>query len=226
MLYSLQGKIKKFRHAKSARRTVLDVLYKHALPPASQKVEDTRFLVLDCEMTGLNPQKNSLISLGWVEISGTKIKLSSARHTLIYSGEPVDRSAEIHGLYDNQVAGAASIGRALTSLAKHMEGKVVVFHHAPLDLAFLQNAARFNVGCPLHFAYVDTMAIESRRQKLQNRSGSLQLNAVCQKYGLPPALQHNALADARATAELFLAQCAHIGHLPQLRLRDLGIKCA
>ncbi len=225
MFYNLSGWYKKQRWATSAAKSFLAPLYQSSLPPLAQSVMNTQFLAVDCEMTGLNPAKDSLLSIGWVEIKGNRVELSSAQHCLVYSDTSVGQSASIHGLRDHQVAGAASAARALTSFATQARGKVLIFHHAPLDIAFLQRAATAVLGCPLYLAYVDTMLIEKRRLALQNRTDSLQLNLCRERYCLPPALQHNALADARATAELFIAQCAQISPLRTLKLKDLGLQC-
>jgi len=176
-------------------------------------------------MTGLNPARDSLLSIGWVEVHGNRLLLETAQHYLIYSQAPVGNSASIHGLQDHQLAGARTEAKALTALVRQAQGKVLVFHHANLDLAFLQKAARQVLGCPLLLPFLDTMMIEKRRLALQNRNDSLQLNLCRDRYGLPPALAHNALADARATAELFLAQCTQINAGNNLKLGDLAIRC-
>ncbi len=225
MFYNLQGWLKKWRWSHQAAKSILAPLYRDQLPSPSTLLMETRFLAVDCEMTGLSPDKDSLLSIGWVEINGDCIELASAQHFLIYSTTSVAKTASIHGLRDHQVAGAASVSRALTALATQAKGKVLVFHHAPLDLAFLQRAAIKILGCPLYLPYVDTMEIEKRRLALQNRSDSLQLNLCRDRYGLPTALQHNALSDARATAELLIAQCAQLHAAKPLTLSDLYIKC-
>lgn len=177
-------------------------------------------------MTGLNPNQDSLLSIGWVGIDGSRIELATAYQTLIYTDQPLNDSPTIHGIKDHQVAGAASVARALASLAGQAEGKVLIFHHARLDLAFLQRAALGQLGCPLYFAYLDTMQIERRRLALRNRTAPLQLQQCRERYGLAPMLQHDALADARATAELFIAQCAQMDAPQKLTLGDLGLDCS
>lgn len=175
-------------------------------------------------MTGLSVERDTLVSIGWVNISNNMIDLASARHMRIYTQDPVGKSATIHGLFDHDIAGGTSIAQVLSLFAHAANGKVLVFHHAHLDVAFLQRAALSSIGCPLLFPYVDTMVNEQRRQALQNRTDSLQLNLIRTRYNLPDCLEHNALEDARATAELFLAQQARMGDEGKLRLKDLGMK--
>lgn len=209
----------------AAKKTVFSPLYHEAFPTGSQSIRNTTFLAVDCEMTGLDPKKDSLLSIGWIEISNHRVKLSSANHMLVYAENSVGASAKIHGLRDNQLAGAASIGKVLSIFTRDACGKILIFHHAHLDLAFLQKAALETIGCPLLFPYIDTLQIEKSRLAMQNRSDSLQLNLCRQRYNLPPAFEHNALDDARATAELFLAQTASMNPKTDLQLKDLELSC-
>jgi DNA polymerase-3 subunit epsilon len=111
-------------------------------------------------------------------------------------------------------------------LIKQMQGAVLVFHHAPLDMRFLQNASIDNFRCPLLFSYVDTMEIEKRRMHLQGKITGLRLAQCRQRYGLLAGSQHNALADAQATAELFLAQASYLGKSHELKLSRLALRCS
>ncbi|KZX75314.1 hypothetical protein A3715_03540 [Oleiphilus sp. HI0009] len=95
--------------------------------------------------------------------------------------------------------------QALGLLMNELAGAVAVFHHARLDLAFLQKVARENYGCPLIFDYVDTMVIERTLMEKQGSAGAIQLEVCRDRYGLPKAYAHNALSDAIATAEFLCA---------------------
>lgn len=194
-----------------ASKCPLKGLYEAPLIKASRPLKELSFLVVDCEMTGLNAQKHELLSIGWVKIDRLGIDYSSRRHVLLHAKQSVGESYVIHGLDDRKIAGAGNAGRAISMLAKDMEGAVLVFHHAVLDLAFLQKTSLHDFACPLLFQYVDTMDIERRLLEKQGRTGALQLNLCRNRYHLPPAMEHNAMFDAVATAELFLAQCAALG---------------
>jgi len=225
-LYKTRFAWQKWKWANAARRTPFNALYHVNLPPAQTFMRDQKFVVLDCEMSGLDSDKNELLSLGWVQIKQGRIDYGSRRHLLVHAGASVGDSIKIHGLCDRQIAGAASPSKALTLLAQQIESAVLVFHHASLDLAFLRTSAMHSFTCPMIFPYVDTMKIEQKRLERQSRSASLQLNLCRDRYGLPPAFQHNAMHDAVATAELFLAQCAHMASGAGPRLKELLVSIA
>ena len=226
MLYKLQHKFQHWRFHKKAIGTPLQPLYEQPLIKARQKFADTRFLVLDCEMSGLDIKNSQLLSLGWVMIEHGRIINASARHQLIHADRGAGDSSRIHGLLDSSLAGATSAASVLMLLIKQMQGAVLVFHHAPLDIRFLQKAAIENFRCPLLFSYLDTMNIEKQRRHLQGKTLGLRLSQCRERYGLTSSQQHNALADAQATAELLLAQASYLDREQKLKLSDLSIRCS
>jgi len=173
-------------------------------------------------MSGLDPRQAELLSLGWVCISGREICLDSAEHHLLRSHGGVGHSATVHQLRDCELQGAEPAPLVLRRFLAAAAGRVLVFHHAPLDLAFLDRASREHLGAPLLLPAVDTLLLERRRWTRRDREpgqGDLRLAACREAYGLPVHRAHNALEDALATAELLLAQIAAGGR--GMRLRDL-----
>lgn len=225
MLYKLKYKYRQWRYRQKAQNSPLQPLYDEAPLQMSQDFMSTRFLVLDCEMSGLDPNKCQLLSIGWVVIENGRIINSTARHLLIHAERGAGDSSRIHGLLDSSIAGAKSAASVLMLLMKQIPGSVLVFHHAPLDVKFLQKATIDNFRCPLLFSYVDTMEIEKRRIHLQGKSMGLRLAQCRERYGLKSGGQHNALADAQATAELLLAQASYLSRKQSLNLSQLSLDC-
>ena len=114
----------------------------------------------------------------------------------------------------------------LMLLMKQIPGAVLVFHHAYLDMRFLQKATVEIFRCPLMFSYIDTMVIEKKRIHLQGKTLGLRLTQCRERYGLPIRNQHNALEDAQAAAELLLAQASHLDKHESLKLSHLSLSCS
>jgi len=226
VFYKLHHKFQHWRYHTKASGTPVQPLYQQTLIKASQSFASTRFLVLDCEMSGLDVKSCQLLSLGWVMIEHGRIVNASARHQLIHADRGAGESSKIHGLLDSSLAGATSAASVLMLLIKQMQGAVLVFHHAPLDIRFLQKAAIENFRCPLLFSYIDTMGIEKRRVHMQGKTMGLRLSQCRERYGLTSSQQHNALADAQATAELLLAQASYLDREQKLKLSDLSVRCS
>ena len=226
VFYKFQHGIQRKRFHKKAYGTPVQPLYEQPLIATSESYKTTRFLVLDCEMSGLDVKNSHLLSLGWVMIEHKRIVNASGKHLLIHAESGTGDSSRIHGLLDSRIAGARSAAAALILLIRQMEGAVLVFHHAPLDIRFLQKAALENFRCPLLFPYIDTMEIEKKRLHLQGKAMGLRLSQCRERYGLLSAQQHNALADAQATAELLLAQASYLEKGHDLTLSELHVHCA
>jgi DNA polymerase-3 subunit epsilon len=187
-------------------------------------LQDTPILSVDLELTGLDPQAAGIVSLGWTAIEGGRIRMGSNRHILVRSSRAVGHSATIHELRDQDVAGGVPEAEALAELFECAENHLLLFHHAGLDVPCLQRACEHWAGCRPPLPVLDTLRWELDRlaQRGQSpRDGSLRLGALRSRYHLPDHALHDALGDAIATAELFLAMAAHAQPEGRLRLTPL-----
>lgn len=194
-------------------------------------VAETEFLVVDLETTGLDPRRDQVVSMAWVPVIGTQVRLGLAGGGLVQppAGTEMGPSATVHGLTDDAVAGAAPIHDVLAPLLEALAGRVLVAHHAPLELSFLREPVRRLTGARMRTAVVDTMAVQHRLELGPHgevRPGRLRLDQARRGYGLPRYGAHLALTDAIATAELLLAQAAELEHRlgRTVTLADLGAR--
>ena len=173
---------------------------------------ESRVLVMDLEMTGLNAQEDSIISAGWVVIEQGRIELALAGHqyfqpTAMMASDVAD-SAHIHMITDHQLE---QQGQPLSHWLQRLSGDLLadrwVFHHAPIDMAFLKMfSERLSIALP-SVAIDDTVLLEQKRYSeltLESQQ-QLSLTACRARHRLPAYRQHHALSDALATAELYLA---------------------
>ena len=174
------------------------------------------FLVVDVETTGLDPRRDHVLEVGWVPVTSGEVVLNGVRGTLVRppSGVVVGESAVLHGLTDDDLGAAPGLADVLAELGAALQGRVLVAHHAPIEIGFLVGALFDGQadGAPLHV--VDTMTLQ--RRLLVGRHGepppgALRLDAARRRFGLPRYAAHRAATDAIATAELLLAQVAELG---------------
>lgn len=216
--------LRRARHRRRVAGTPLAVCWDQPAPRSRDQCRDTSFLVCDGEMSSLDPATGSLLSLGWVAIEGGAIALATARHELINGQQAVGQSATIHHIHDRELVEGLPLAAVMQAFLRAAAGKVLVFHHAPLDLAFLNRASQQLYGAPLLLPVIDTLRLEQQQRERRGQSdapGALTLASCRARYGLPAHAAHNALQDAIATAELLLAQIALRGQGADLRLRDL-----
>jgi DNA polymerase-3 subunit epsilon len=194
-----------------ARRCRQDTLSEYLAACAALDVDtlaNTPIISVDLELTGLDAANDRIIALGWTHIDRGRIGFASHRHLLVNADQPVGHSATIHELTDTEVAGGMPLETGLQQLFEAGRGRLWLFHHAGLDVAFLKQACVSWAGTAPPFLVLDTMEMELAMRQRRNVSvahGSLQLSALRDEYHLPRYTAHNALIDACATAELLLA---------------------
>lgn len=183
------------------------------LPNPRQDYRETDFLAIDLETTGLDVRRDLILSVGYVLLHGKRIDLGSARHRVIRIDRSIpEASAIIHQITDDQSARGLELIDVMTELLETLAGKVMIAHHATIECGFLGNACRRIWAGPLPVLVVDTQVLAQRtfeRRQIPYRGSDLRLHALGDRYNLPRYGAHNALSDALAAAELFLAQAAH-----------------
>jgi DNA polymerase-3 subunit epsilon len=189
------------------------------------RIDNTPLIAVDLELTGRDAGQDRIVALGWTQVDGGRIRIGSNRHLLIRpppgAAGSVGQSAVIHELRDSDVAAGVAIEAALQALLTAAQGRVWVFHHAELDVPFLQQACQRWAGVAPGIIALDTLRIEYRRRRRREQAlkpGDLQLGRLRSRYGLPRYAAHHALNDAVACAELMLAIAAQLEPSAALRL--------
>lgn len=180
------------------------------------------YLSVDLEMTGLNPKKDKILSIGYVAVSDLSVVVDSMQHSYVFHQNlTLGQSATIHGIRSADLESGEPIEQLIDELLQAAAGKVLVFHNAQLDMGFLNAQIKKQYGFNLPVRYIDTMQVELRRLTRANKhhAAKLRLDDCRERYHLPRYKAHNAAIDALATAELWLAQLAHIS-----RSEDLALK--
>jgi len=197
------------------------------LPLLNLPIKQAPLLVLDLEMTGLDPKQDQIISMGIMPILNGQIKLDKGQHKLIKIAGSVGQSATIHGLVDADLTDALTLDNALQWLLKEATGSILVAHHAPLDMRFIEQALcnRSENNDKLgHLYAIDTLRIEQQRLLRKQpliKDGELRLARCRQRYNLPHYDAHNALVDALSCAELLLAQMSKMGGSGRIKVVEL-----
>ncbi len=178
-----------------------------------QPIEAYDFVVLDTELTGLNPSRDEIVSIGAVRVSGLRIAPSDTFHAMVCPGGAMHKPATlIHRITPEAVADKPSVEEVLPDLLEFCGGALIVGHHVGLDMAFLNRVARRSFGGALATPCIDTMRLaqawEQERWEASleafQPSISYALPDLAVRYGLPRFREHDALEDALQTAYLFV----------------------
>jgi DNA polymerase-3 subunit epsilon len=196
----------------------------HPFPPARTDYREVDYLAIDLETTGLDIADDLILSVGYVAVKGTAIDLSSARHRVVRIDRSIpEATAIIHQITDDEAAEGSELGDVIEELLGVLAGKVMIAHHARIERGFLTNACKRLWKQGLLMPVVDTQTLAYRtfeRRQTPFKASDLLLHALGDRYNLPRYSAHNALSDALASAELFLAQAAYRDNGNGLPLRD------
>lgn len=185
-------------------------------------IKDIEFLVLDFETTGLDANKDRIVSIGWTIIKELSLLNNSSEHFLVNPDQLLhEDNVNIHQLTDDEVSQGLPFKNAMDKLFQVMKNKVIIVHFDSIEKKFINNACKnlFQFES-LPMRMLDTLKIEKKKNNY-NRLGSLRLYALREKYNLPRYKAHNAMIDAISTAELFLAQMSYKDDLKNIKLSHL-----
>ncbi len=209
------------------RRTPPGPLHDYLQQPFAHPRTDYReleYLAIDLETTGLDSRRDLILSVGYVTVRGIVIDLSTARHRVVRIDRSIpEASAIIHQITDDQSAKGRELLEVMAELLPVLAGKIMIAHHASIEQSFLSNACKHYWGRGLPMRIIDTQALALRtfeRRQIPFKVSDLRLHALGNRYNLPRYGAHNALSDALAAAELFLAQAAYRNDGKGLPLAD------
>jgi DNA polymerase-3 subunit epsilon len=180
--------------------------------------------VIDLELTGLDPDRDEVISYAAVPIDAGRITLGAAVRGLVRpQRDPSPASVRVHRMRAADLASAPGLEAAADALLAAMTGRVVVAHAAWVERAFLRRTLRrrhARVRGPL----VDTGVLG--RVWFAERDGRpgpvLPLGQLATALGLPVHRPHDALGDALTTAQAFLALATHLDATAPQTVRSLA----
>jgi DNA polymerase III subunit epsilon len=179
----------------------------------NRPIDSFDFVVLDTELTGMNPDKDEIVSIGAVKIRELAINPSDVFHTLVHPRRAMPKkSTLIHRITPETVREAPRLHEILPHLIEYCEGCLIVGHHVGMDMSFINKALKEVLGGVLLTPCLDTMRLAKIYDEELwvnyydqfNLSTSYNLRELSKRYGLPCFPEHDAMQDALQTAYLFL----------------------
>ncbi len=174
--------------------------------------ENIRFVVFDTETTGLNPEKDKILSIGAVSIKGNTIFFTDSFYRIVYYNQKSSERAAIgiHGILPEQSRFGEELDSVIQDFLQYISDSVLVAHHADFDIGFINRYLVRNYSVKLLNPVIDTAILMRRIHDLLNHSEydpggfNLDLDSLAQKFRIGTEGRHNALGDAYITSELFL----------------------
>ena len=191
----------------------------HDTPPPPGEITTTTplaelaMLVFDCETTGLDVERDAIVSVGGVRMHGARIYRSAVIDRLVDPERPIPPpSTAIHGITDEMVAAAPDFAALWEILEPLLAGTVIVGHNIGFDIAHL---AKATAEAGIEWTpppFLDTLLLSAA---LEPGKPALGLDQLAERHGVNVRGRHTALGDSLMTAEIYQRM------LP--RLRDAGV---
>lgn len=208
--------------------------YQAAVSPPSDAtagLDAVRFCVLDCETTGLDPQKHRIVSIGAIGVSGGEIDLGDTLEVLLQVRFNT-ASTLVHGITRSETRNALTEPDALAALVSYLQDGIIVGHHIGYDLRMIDAALARYSDERLANAQLDTGAlfaqlVEAGAFHASAAPDDYSLDGLCRFFGIIPRDRHTASGDAFLTASILIRllraarriECGSLGSLLALAAR-------
>jgi len=185
----------------------------NALPSCAKLSEkplrQQRWVVLDLETSGLNMNRDQVLSIGAVVIEDGAIDLGQQfERTLLRVDHKVSPAVLIHGLAPSAIAAGSEPVEALLDFMEFLGDSPVLGFHAPFDQHMLSRALKDSLNYRLQHPFFDVAEIAPMLCEQANLRHA-GLDDWTRFFGLHAEERHNASADALVTAELALILFSH-----------------
>ena len=150
---------------------------------------DRRWLVVDCETTGFG-KRDRIVEIAAVEVDVDTGDVVDEFDTLVNPERDVGPT-NVHGITASMVEAAPTFAEIAAALARRMHGSTLVAHNLSFDSRMLSQ----------EFGRIDTTFVAGSGY-CTLRATSEKLGVACRRHEIAATEQHQALADARATAVL------------------------
>ena len=173
-------------------------------PLGEDTLRSQRWVVVDLETSGLNLNRDQVLSIGAVVIEDGAIDFSQQfERTLQCTEVKLGPSVLIHGIGPSAIAAGSDPALALVEFMEYVGDSPILAFHAPFDQHMLGRALKDHLGYKLQHPFLDVADIAPLLCPQANiREAGL--DEWIDWFKLEVFERHNASADALATAELAL----------------------
>jgi DNA polymerase-3 subunit epsilon len=203
--------------ASSARRAALS----RQKSDLRQSLSEMRWCVVDVETGGLNPRVDPLLAIGAVTVAGSAIAMAPVCEVRLRQLEATTTdNILVHGITTGQQLNGLEPAQALLDWLEYAGGLPRIAYHADFDRVALARASRTWLGMKDRALWLD-LAILAPLLLPKGPGFNRPLDDWLAYFRISVYQRHGALADAYATAQLWLAllpvsRAQKLVHLGQL----------
>ena len=154
-------------------------------------------IAIDLETTGISPEHNRIIEIGAI-----RVETKEVFHVLVNPKMPLrEKIVQLTGITEELLQDAMSEAEAIKALIKFLkEDRILLGHNISFDHSFLVTAMQRCGHEVPEFLGIDTLKLS---RSLCSELPSKTLEAMCEHFGIVNERAHRALADVKATIQLY-----------------------
>lgn len=173
-------------------------------------MKNKKLAFLDIETTGFNVETQEIIEIGVVIVNQKEGILGDVVEEFELKIKPekienADAEAlSINGYNEMEWMFAMTLEQAMTVFSEKTKDCVMVAHNVAFDYSFLAKAFSITgVENKMFFAKIDTISFAYAKLHKLADAPRLNLGTLCEYFGIENERAHTALADTRATVEVY-----------------------
>ncbi|MDP2029322.1 MAG: 3'-5' exonuclease [Thiobacillus sp.] len=180
-------------------------LQQFAARPVKEQTLDGSWVVVDVETGGLNPRVDPLLAIGAVTVTGNAIAMAPVCEVgLRQLAATASDNILVHGITTGQQLAAMEPAQALLDWLEFAGGQPRLAYHAAFDRLALERASQISLGLKDRAVWLD-LAVLAPLLVPRGPGFDRSLDDWLAHFHIPVYQRHGALADAYATAQLWLA---------------------
>ncbi len=189
-----------------------------------ETLNDTRFVVFDTETTGLDIEKDRILSLGALSLQNNTIAVHQSFEVYLYQHFYHAKNIAIHGILEEESKPRITELEAIQMSLAFIGNSVLVAHHAGFDRAMLNQALKRHGLPKLKNKFLDTSVLYKRTliaSPLLQKQEHYSLDELAEKFDVPTTDRHTALGDTYITAIAFMKILAKLREKANFSVRKL-----
>lgn len=174
--------------------------------PKNCPIDQLTFVVLDTETSGLDINKDIILSIAAIKIINCEIVIQDRLECYIKDGAyHPDQSVEVHGITRNKIKEGYELNQVIRQLLEFVGNAIIVGHHIAFDVKMIDKYVLKQMGCHLKNRTLDTSSLNHRiENNIHEPVKPISLDQLARNYGVPLGKRHTAAADTFITATIFL----------------------
>ena len=214
--------IASMRGGETAHQTAQQMAYIRSIMREKRRPEVLRTplseletVIFDLETTGFSHQHgDEIMSFGAIKVVGEEIKEDECFYTLVKCQTAIpDDITRLTGITEEMTQSAPSLIDGLHNFMSFVGQNVLVAHASSHDKAFLNAALWKTSKVQLTHRVLDTMMLA---RWLEPQRSNYTLDELLYVHEIPIHGRHNALEDAKMTAQLWVAYLREISERGQV----------